>query len=134
MLLAGTEPHCQPYGLDAVAELSAGAAMHAHAHSARLTADKAECAAGEMSDAAEVLNALKERLEASEEGELMVRAVFGCTIREQLHCFSCGKDTRQHTFCQHLFNASASGMRLNALLMSHKLEGRLPAAVRTSAE
>ena len=64
-----------------------------------------------MSDAAEVLAAVFERLEASEAGRAMVRAVFGCHIREQLHCYNCSRDTHPSAYCQFLYNASAAGIR-----------------------
>ena len=89
------------------------------------------CAAGEMSDAAEVLNVVTERLDLAEEGRAMAQAVLGCHIREQMHCLRCGRDTRQKSYCQYLFTASASGLREQASVMRHGDEGdRGPVAVR----
>lgn len=89
------------------------------------------CAAGEMSDAAEVLNVVTERLDVTEEGRAMARTVLGCHIREQMHCLRCGRDTRQKCYCQYLFTASASGLREQAAVMRHGDEGdQAPVAVR----
>ena len=79
-----------------------------------------------MSDAAEVLAAVFERLEASEAGRAMVRAVFGCHIREQLHCYNCGRDTHPSAYCQFLYNASAAGIRAQGVDMQHDFNGCPP--------
>ena len=60
-----------------------------------------------------------ERLDLTEEGRAMAQAVLGCHIREQMHCLRCGKDTRQKSYCQYLFTASASGLREQASVMRH---------------
>ena len=88
-------------------------------------------AAGEMSDAAEVLNVVTDRLDATEAGAAMARTVWGCHIREQMHCLRCGRDTRQKAYCQYLFTASASGLREQASVMRHGDEGdQAPVVVR----
>ena len=79
-----------------------------------------------MSDAAEVLAAVFERLEASEMGRAMVRAVFGCHVREQLHCYNCSRDTHQSAYCQYLYNASAAGIRAQGVDMQHDFNGFPP--------
>ena len=79
-----------------------------------------------MSDAAEVLAAVFERLEASAAGRAMVWAVFGCHIREQLHCYNCSRDTHQSAYCQYLYNASAAGIRVQGVDMQHDFDGCPP--------
>ena len=79
-----------------------------------------------MSDAAEVLAAVFEQLEASEAGRAMVRTVFGCHIREQLHCYNCSRDTHQSAYCQYLYNASAAGIRAQGVDMQHDFNGCPP--------
>ena len=87
-----------------------------------------------MSDAAEVLNVVTERLDLAEEGRAMAQAVLGCHIREQMHCLRCGRDTRQNSYCQYLLTASASGLREQASVMRHGDEGdQGPVAVRLSS-
>ncbi len=73
-----------------------------------------------------------ERLDLTEEGRAMAQAVLGCHIREQMHCLRCGKDTRQKSYCQYLFTASASGLREQASVMRHGDDERdqTPVAVR----
>ena len=89
------------------------------------------CGAGEMSDAAEVLNVVTERLDLTAEGRAMAQAVLGCHIREQMRCLRCGRETRQKAYCQYLFTASASGLREQASVMGHGDEGeQAPIAVR----
>ena len=88
------------------------------------------CTAGEMSDAAEVLNVVTDRLDKSPEGKAMAESVFGCHIREQRHCKGCGSDTRQKTYCQYLYTASAAGLREQALMVETGDDGRaLPVEV-----
>ena len=88
------------------------------------------CTAGEMSDAAEVLTVVTDRLDKSPEGKAMAETVFGCHIREQRHCKACGSDTRQKTYCQYLYTASAAGLRQQALMVKTGDDGRaLPVEV-----
>ena len=75
------------------------------------------CAAGEMSDAAEVLNVVTERLDLTEEGRRWRRRCWGATSGSRCTACAAASDTRQKSYCQYLFTASASGLREQASVM-----------------
>jgi hypothetical protein len=75
-----------------------------------------EFRAREMSDAAEVLLTLYERMrEASASaGGAVVDSVFGLHVEEKVACGQCGLTTQASSFVQHLFTTQATALRLLA--------------------
>ncbi|KAK9830628.1 hypothetical protein WJX81_006901 [Elliptochloris bilobata] len=71
---------------------------------------------GEMSDAAEVLGEIYDSLRAVQGGGELVDAVFGLHVSEHVHCGACGKDTHVNAYTQFFYNASATALRLQAMV------------------
>ena len=64
--------------------------------------------AGEMNDAAEVLMCIYERVsEAAQEQArpVGIDAIFGLTVREEVHCSQCRKTTHQTSYTQYFYNS-----------------------------
>ena len=92
------------------------------------------CTAGEMSDAAEVLDAVMERLDRVEQGKTMARGVLGCHILEEWQCPTCRRTACRRELCQHIFTASAEGLLEQGTAMQQGHEGdQAPVMVRALA-
>lgn len=80
--------------------------------------------AGEMSDAAEVLEAIYDSLAAVLGGAQLVDSVFGLRVSEAVHCGSCGRDTHHNTYTQFFHTVPATALRLQAMISGG--DGALP--------
>ncbi|KAL4433799.1 hypothetical protein ABPG75_000240 [Micractinium tetrahymenae] len=70
---------------------------------------------GEMNDAAEVLLSIYERvMEAASQMGLPagIKPTFGLSVREEVHCSHCGKDTHQTSYTQYFYNTQATVLHM----------------------
>ncbi|KAL4433796.1 hypothetical protein ABPG75_000237 [Micractinium tetrahymenae] len=70
---------------------------------------------GEMNDAAEVLLSIYERvIEAASQMGLPagIEPTFGLSVREEVHCSHCGKDTHQTSYTQYFYNTQATVLHM----------------------
>jgi hypothetical protein len=81
-------------------------------------------AAGQMSDAGEVLLAIYGRIEAlSPAAAQALAAVFGLGVQEYVYCERCEKKSRSHSYTQYFYNTQ---VRVHAVAALYIIKAAVP--------
>lgn len=82
--------------------------------SSALDVKTATYVAGEMSDAAEVLNVIYDNLALVADGSELIERLFQWKVRQYVHCGSCGRLSHDMRHAQTFYYTSATALRAEA--------------------